>query len=65
MYGQHILKHKILHKYTKVASVQGVEVKSMIDLVMVQNVRVLRGTGKDLLDPHVVVLRSQVGGGMA
>ena len=47
-------KHRILHKYTRVAKSQdGVEIKSMVDLVLVkrdmlryvQDVRTVRGMG--------------------
>ena len=57
-------KHRSLHKCTRVARDQdGVEVKSMIDLVLVkrdmlqyvQDMRVVRGKGQDLSDHHVVV----------
>ena len=49
-----------MHKYTRVAKGQGgVETKSMIDLVLVkrdmlryeQDVRAVRGMGRDLSDP--------------
>ena len=53
--GNMYFKHMSLHKYTRVARGQdGVEVKSMIDLVLVkrdmlryvQDVRVVRGMGR-------------------
>ena len=52
--GNKYFEHRSLHKYTRVARGQdGVEVKSMIDLVLlkrdllhyVQNVRTMRGMG--------------------
>ena len=55
-----------LHKYTRVARGQDrVEIKSMIDLVMVkrdmqwyvQDVRVRREIGRGLLDQHVVLCK--------
>ena len=57
-------KHRSLHKYTRVARGQdGVEIKSMIDLVLVkrdmlrymQDVRAVRGMGRDLSDHYVVL----------
>ena len=44
-------KYRSLHKYTRMASKQdGVEVKSMIDLVLVKNdmLRYVRGMGQGL-----------------
>ena len=61
--GETYFKHKRLHKYTRVAKGQdGVEVKSMIDLVLmkndmlryVQDVRVVKGMGRGLSDHYVV-----------
>ena len=57
-------EHKSLHKYTRVQD--GVEVKSIKDLVemkkdmlrYVQDVRAMRGMGRDLLDHHVGLLKS-------
>ena len=60
------LKHRSLHKYTRVAKGQdGVEVKSMKDLVLVnedmlryvQDVKEVRGMGRGLSDHHVVQCR--------
>ena len=59
------LKHKNLHKYTRVAKDQeGVEVKSMIGLVLVkdmleyvEDVRAVRGMGRGLSDHHVVLCK--------
>ena len=59
-------KHKNLHKYTRMAwSQDGVEGKSMIDLVLVkedmlrfvQGVRAVRGMGRDISDHHVVLCK--------
>ena len=64
--GNTYFKHRSLHKYTRVARGQdGVEVKSMIDLVLVkkgmlryvQGVSVVRGMGRDLSDHHVVLCK--------
>ena len=58
-------KHRSLHKYTRVARGRdGVEIKSMIDLMLVkkdmlryvQDVRAVRGMGCVLSD-HYIVLR--------
>ena len=55
-------EHRSLHKYTRVPRGQdGMEVKSMIDLVLVkkdmlhyvQNVRIVRTMGRGLSDHHV------------
>ena len=55
-------RHRSLHKYIRVVMGQdGVEVKGMIDLVLVkkdmllyvQDVRAVRGMGRDLLNHHV------------
>ena len=58
-----------MHKYTRVARGQDVEVKSMIDLVLkkvmlhyVQDVRALRGMGRDLLDHHIVLCKVRLVG---
>ena len=57
--GNTYFKHRSVHKYTKVArGRECVELKSMIDLVLVkkdmlryvQNVRMVRGMGRSLLD---------------
>ena len=55
--GNTYFKHKSLHKYTRVARGQdGVEVKSMVDLLLVKKeVRVGRGMGQGLSDPHAVL----------
>ena len=61
-----LFKHRSLHKYTRVVRGQdGGEIKSMIDLVRVkkdmlryvQDVRVVRGLGRDLSDHHVVLCK--------
>ena len=53
----------------RVARGQDVEVKSMIDLVLkkvmlhyVQDVRALRGMGRDLLDHHIVLCKVRLVG---
>ena len=57
-------KHKSVHKYTRMGEGRGgVEIKSMIDLVLVkrdmlrymQDVRVVRGMGRVLSDHYVVL----------
>ena len=59
-------KHKNFHKYTRVARGQdGVEVKSMINLVLlkkdmlrfVQDVRAVRGMVRDISDHYVVLCK--------
>ena len=59
-------EQKNLHKYTRVAKVQdGVEVKNMIDLVLVkkdmlrfvQDVKAVRGKGRGILDHYVVLCK--------
>ena len=64
-------KHRSLHKYTRVARGQdGVEIKRMIDLVLVkrdmllyaQDVRVVRGVGRGLSDHHVVLCKVKLVG---
>ena len=59
-------EHSSLHKYTRVARVHDiVEVKSMKDLVLVkkdmlhyvQDVRAVRGMGRNLSDHHIVVCK--------
>ena len=64
--GNTYFKHRNLHKYTRVARGQDrVELKSMIDLVLVkrdmlsyvQDVRALRGMGRSLSDHHVVLCK--------
>ena len=62
--GNKYFKHRSLHKDTRVARAHaGVEVKSMIDLVVVkmemlhyvQDLRVVRGMGRGLSDHYVSV----------
>ena len=62
--GNTYFKHKSLFKYTSLARGQvGVEVKNMIDLVLVkrdmmcyvQDLRAVRGIGRCLSDHHVVL----------
>ena len=62
--GNTYFKHRSFHKYTRVARGRdGVEIKSMIDLVLVkrdmlryvQDVRAVRGMGPGLSDYHVVL----------
>ena len=57
-------KHRSLHKYARVSRSQvGVEVKSLIDLVLVQkdmlcfiqDVRAVKGMRRDLSDHHMVL----------
>ena len=64
-------KHRGLHKYTRVGRGQdGVEVKSMMDLVMVkrdmlryvQDVRAVRGIGRDLSDHHALLCKVRLVG---
>ena len=61
--GNIYIKHRSLFKYTRVARGQDrVEVKSMIVLVQVkklllQDVRAVRGMGRDLSDHHVVLCK--------
>ena len=64
-------KLRSLHKYTRVARRQDrVEVKSMIDLVLVkmdmlqhvQNMRAVRGMGRGLSDHHVVLCKVRLVG---
>ena len=59
-------EHKSLHKYTREARGRdGVEVKSLIDLVLVnkdmlhyvQDVRAVSGMGRSLSDHHVVLCK--------
>ena len=59
-------EQKNLHKYSRVARDQdGVEVKSMIDFVLVkknilhfvQDVRAVRGMGLGISNPHVVLCK--------
>ena len=65
--GNTYFKHRSLHKYITVARGQdGVEVKSMIDLVLVkkdmlryvQDVSVIKGMGRGLSDHHVYCANS-------
>ena len=65
-WGSTYFKHRGLYKYTKAAIEQdGVELKSMIDLVLVkkdmlqyvQDRRVVRGMGRNLSDYHVVLCK--------
>ena len=69
--GNTYFEYRSLHKNTRMAKGQGrVEVKSMIDLVLVkkdmlhfvQDVRGVRGMGQGISDHHAVMC-SQVGGG--
>ena len=49
--GDTYFKHRSLHKYTRVARGRnGVEIKSIIDLVLghVQDVRMVRGMGRGI-----------------
>ena len=64
--GNTYFEHKSLHKYTRVAMGQdGVQVKSMIDLVLVkkdmlrlvQDVRAVRGMGRSISDLDVVLCK--------
>ena len=64
--GNAHFKYRSLHKYTRVARGQdGVEIKSMIDLVLVkrnmlgyvQDVRTVRGMGRSLSDNHAVLCK--------
>ena len=65
-------KHRSLHKYTRVARGRdGVEIKSMIDLVLVKRdmlryvqeyVRAVRGMGRGLSDHHVVLRKVRLVG---
>ena len=57
-------EHRSLHKYTRVARVQGgLEVKSMMDLVLVkrdllyyvEDVRAMQGMGRGLRSPYCTV----------
>ena len=69
--GNTYFEHKSLHKYTRVAREQdGIEVKSMIDLVLVkkdmlhyvQDVRVVRRIGRALSDYHIVLCKERLVG---
>ena len=69
--GNTYFEHKNLHKYISVARGQdGVEVKSMIDLVVVkkymlrfvQDVRAVRGMGRGTSDYHVVLCKVRLVG---
>ena len=69
--GNTYFKHRNLHKYSRVASGRvGVEIKSMIDQVLVkrdmlryvQDVRVVRGMRRSLLDHHVVLCKVRLVG---
>ena len=61
-------KHRSLHKYTRVARGRdGVEIKSMIDLVLVkrdmlQYVHNVREMGRGLSDHHVVLCKVRLAG---
>ena len=64
-------EHRSLHKYKRVARGQdGVEVKSMIDLLVVkkamlrnvQNVREVRGMGRGLSDHHFELFKVRLFG---
>ena len=63
-------KHRSVHKYARVVEGRdGVEIKSMIDLVLgkrdilryVQDVRMVRGMGAHPLRPLCCTVQSQVG----
>ena len=69
--GSTDFEHKNLYKYTRVARGQeGVEVKSMLDLVLVkknmlrfvQDVRPVRGMGRGISDYHVVLCKVRLVG---
>ena len=69
--GNTYFKHKNFHKYTRVARGQaGVEVKSMIDLMLVekdmlhfmQDMRSVRGMGRGISDHHVVLWKVRLVG---
>ena len=69
--GNKYFEHKSLHKYTRLPRGQdGVELKSMIDLVLVnkymlhyvQNVRAVRGLGRGLSDHHVALCKVRLVG---
>ena len=69
--GSTYFKHKNLHKYTRVARVQdGVEIKSMIELVLVNgymlryvhDVRAVRVIGRGLSDYNVVLCNDRLVG---
>ena len=69
--GNTHFKHRSLHKNIRVARGQdGVEVKIMIDKVLVnrdrlryvQNVRAVRGIGQGLIDHHVVICKVRLVG---
>ena len=66
MWVTHTFEHWSLHKYISVARDQeGVDLKSMIDLVLVKNaklryvqdVMVVRGMGRGISDQHVVLYK--------
>ena len=65
------LTHRGLHKYKRVAAGRdGVETKSMIDLVLVKrdmlrcvhNVRAVRGIGRGISEHHVVLWKVRLVG---
>ena len=69
--GKHIFKNRSLHRYTRVARDRdGVEIKSMIDLVLVkrnmlryvQDVRMVRGIGRGLSDHYFVLCKVRLVG---
>ena len=69
--GNTYFEHKSLHKYTMVSRGQdGVEVKSMIDLVLekedmlrfVQVMKAMRGMGRGISDYHVVLYKLRLVG---
>ena len=69
--GNTYFEHKSLHKYTRVArGHDGVEVKSMIDLVLVKkdmlrfvkDVRAVRRMGRGISDHHVVLCKVRMVG---
>ena len=64
-------KHRIVHKYARlVRGREGVEIKSMIDLVLgkmdmlryVQDMRAVRGMGRSLSDRYVVLCKVRLVG---
>ena len=63
--GNTYFKHKNLHKYGMVARSQdGVEVKSMIDLVLAKKdmLHFVRGMGQGISDHHVVLCKFRLVG---
>ena len=69
--GNTYFEYKNMHKYTKVSRDQdGVEVKSMIDLVLVKNdmlhyvqdVRAVRGMGSGVSEQYVAIYKARLVG---